>query len=564
MSERSIRVLLIDPDPGSAGRVESLLSNGVPWRFAVTPAAGLPEGISWLARSGFDAIVVEPAANGRPALEMLAQVRLQAPVAPTIVLSAVTDCGAALEAIQNGAQDYLIKGQVDGPFLARAIRFAIARQFLAQRLSELATTDALTGLPNRSLFTDRLAQALSRAPWSKRQTALVFLDLDRFKRINDSLGHPAGDLLLREVARRLRVCVREGDTVARFGGDEFAIILADLADARDVTRIVPKVMETLARPVTLEGHQISITASLGISLYPADGHDVPTLLKNADTAMYRAKEEGRNGFRFYRPAQDARASERLALERALRAALDHGEFMLHYQPRIDIGDRQVVGVEALLRWRRPGFGLLPPADFMPLAEDTGLVVPIGEWALRTAWAQARAWHAGGFDALAVGVNLSARQFEHHALVETVEALLRADSGPTGLELELTEGTLMRNVQVSLPLAERLHGLGLGLSVDDFGTGFSSLSCLSRYPINALKIDASLVRDLPTDTAVAALVSGIVQLAHSLNLKVVAEAVETEAQLDFLRQQGCDQMQGFVFSAALPPDQVPALVRRHAG
>ena len=441
------------------------------------------------------------------------------------------------------------------------------RKEMESRLVHLASHDALTGLPNRNLLHDRLGQALISAARHGRAAGALFLDLDRFKVINDSLGHSAGDRLLKVVAKRLQDGVREGDTVARLGGDEFVVILDDMAQPQDAALVAQKILESFVQPFHVEvpeaggAQEFFFTTSIGISLYPSDGEDVDTLLKNADTAMYRAKERGGNSYQFFTPEMDLRARKRLSLENALRNALERREFVLHYQPQIDLATQNVIGVEALLRWNHPEQGLVAPADFIPLLEETGLIVPVGEWVLREACAQAKSWRKAGLPPLRMAVNLSARQLRHERFADTVaEALADTGMDPDGLELEITESAVMQQVDVSLETLRRIHALGVRLSMDDFGTGYSSLSHLKLLPIDTVKIDRSFVRDIPADENDAAIVQAIIVLARTLRLNVIAEGVETKEQLEFLRVYGCDAMQGYLFSRPLPADEITSLLK----
>ena len=424
------------------------------------------------------------------------------------------------------------------------------------RLMQLANFDPLTSLPNRALFHDRLAHALAKAHRSKKLVALVFLDLDRFKTINDSLGHYAGDELLKSVAERLQKNAREDDTVARLGGDEFTVILEGITYNEDATIVARKILEVMSQPFYLDGHEVFVTTSMGIAIYPLDGDNSDDLLKNADTAMYRAKEQGRNGYRFYTADMNAKAVEQLIMESSMRHALERNEFEVYYQPQIDVHSRELTGFEALLRWRHPDLGLLYPHQFLRLAEDNGLIVVIGEWVLHHVCAQAAQWQRTGLPPVRVAVNLSGRQFRQDNLVESVaRALHESGLSPHLLELEITENFLLDNIQSAIITLNRLHDLNVQLAMDDFGTGYSSLSYLKRFPLNSLKIDQSFVRDISTDPDDAAIAEAIIALAKTLRLRVMAEGVETEEQLYFLRSRGCDQAQGFLISAALPADQV---------
>jgi predicted signal transduction protein with EAL and GGDEF domain len=364
------------------------------------------------------------------------------------------------------------------------------------------------------------------------------------------------------VAERLQACVREGDTVARLGGDEFTLLIPGIATEEDAVRISQKVLEAIRLPFSIDQRELFVTTSVGVSLYPADGQDVETLVRNADTAMYRAKDQGRDNYQLYTPAMNAKALERLSLENRLRQALQNGEFVLHYQPVVDLRTGLIRGAEALLRWQHPELGLVPPAEFIPLAEMSGLIVPIGEWVLQAACAQVHAWHSDGRVRLSVAVNLSTRQFQQSDLVTQVtEALEKTNLDPGCLDLEITESNAMQNAELSISTLWDLKNLGVSISLDDFGTGYSSLSYLKRFPINRIKIDQSFVRDVPNDPDDAAIAAAVIAMAHSLELTVVAEGVETEEQLAFLRQHRCDEMQGFLFSKPLPAPEFEALLER---
>ena len=431
------------------------------------------------------------------------------------------------------------------------------RMRIQQRLDHLAHHDSLTELPNRLLLLDRLQRAMGRASRHDRQMAALFLDLDRFKQINDTLGHSTGDRLLRAVAGRLAKCLRQGDTVARLGGDEFAILLEDLDHPEDVAPILEKLMAAMHHPFVLEGHELFLSFSIGIGMYPQDGGDAETLLRNADTAMYRAKAEGRSGYRFYTADMNARAFERLDLESRLRRALERNEFVLHYQPKLDLGTGLVVGVEALLRWRHPDHGLVPPGEFIPTLEDTGMIVPVGRWVLQEACHQARAWQQAGLPSLTMAVNVSTHQFRRDDVCALVrEALAGHAIHPADLELEITESALMDDVGRAAASIRQLRDQGVRVAIDDFGTGYSSLAYLKRFAINSLKIDRAFVRDVCDNHDDAAIVAAVLAMAQRLQLQVVAEGVETRDQLEFLRGEGCDQMQGYLLARPMPASQLP--------
>jgi len=421
--------------------------------------------------------------------------------------------------------------------------------------------DSLTGLANRTLLRDRLSQAISYAYRYEHPIWILFIDLDRFKFVNDTLGHQAGDILLKAVASRMNSVLRDTDTISRMGGDEFVVVLPERTDSGLSTSIVRRLMEAIAQPLTIEGHEFFISSSVGVSVYPADGAEPETLIKHADIAMYRAKETGRNNFQFYTSEMNERALERLRIEGDLRLAIERDEFLLYYQPQVDLVTREIIGVEALIRWQHPELGMVPPARFISLAEETGLIIPIGNWVIREACRQSKLWQDAGFTGLRTAVNLSARQFAQQNLVQSIEdALTAASLPPAALEIELTESLVMSDVEQAIGILRDMKTLGVQLSIDDFGTGYSSLSYLKRFPIDVLKIDRSFVNDITTDPDDAAIVTSIISLAHSLRLLVIAEGVETREQLDYLQQNGCDQIQGYFFSRPVTPEVMTQMLR----
>ncbi len=433
----------------------------------------------------------------------------------------------------------------------RLAAIAIEQRQLTERLAHQARHDALTGLPNRFLFEDRLQQALARARRHGTLTAVLFVDLDRFKQINDTLGHAAGDALLQQVAHRLSLCIRETDTLARMGGDEFTVLLGDLRETRYALVVAQKLLDELKSPFSVEEYELFVTASVGISLFPRDGRDSATLQRNADSAMYRAKNQGRNRYQCFVPEIGETAQESLEIETALRKAVENGELLIQYQPQIDHLGR-VVGLEALLGWHHPRLGMISPTQFIPVAEETGLIFPIGGWVLEHACRQSVAWQKAGYEGVKMAVNVSAVQFNRAGFVDTVaETLERTGLDPSMLELELTESVVMRDVRESSRQMQGLRTLGVSLSIDDFGTRYSSLSYLRRLPIDTLKIDQSFLREMDGEPSTMPLVKAIVALAHSLSLSVVAEGVETERQLGALRRVGCDRFQGFLLGQPMP-------------
>lgn len=435
----------------------------------------------------------------------------------------------------------------------------LERRRAQESLVHQAYHDALTDLPNRKQLMDYLVQMLGRIEWQQRLVAVMYLDLDHFQRINDTLGHSIGDAFIKVVAGMLMESLRDGDVVARLGGDEFVMVLDDVARVQDVSHIAQKILNLFVRPLNVEGHEVFVTASIGISVSPTDGADGETLLRNADTALYRAKGQGRNTFQFFLPEMNAEVSKRLTLETALRHALERDEFLLHYQPLIDIATGRPIGVEGLVRWQHPEWGLVPPLQFIPLAEETGLIIPIGEWVLRSACRQGRRWHEAGYRDFRVAVNLSARQFHIPTLLEDIRRAL-ADTGfdPRCLELELTE-SILQNADKTLETLKALAAMGVEISIDDFGTGYSSLSYLRRFPIHKLKIDRAFVRDIARHGDDRAIVEAIVTLAKTLRYKVIAEGVERPEQLDYLRGLGCDEFQGYLFSPPVPAERIAGLL-----
>jgi diguanylate cyclase (GGDEF)-like protein/PAS domain S-box-containing protein len=434
-----------------------------------------------------------------------------------------------------------------------------------EALRHLATHDPLTGLPNRTLLHDRLQRMVAAAQRHQSQVWVVFLGLDRFKFFNDSLGHKAGDAFLKTVAERLQQVLRQTDTVARLGSDEFVLLLGEQPGTRLNFVLLDRIAHAIGQSIAFGQKEFFLGCSMGVAAYPADGVDADALIERADLAMFQAKERGRGNYQFYTADMTSRALERLRIDNALRTALEREELLLHYQPQLDLASGRVVGMEALLRWRHPDMGMVSPDRFIAVAEETGLIVPIGDWVLRTACRQVRALHDAGFAQMRVAVNLSARQFGHSELLASIEAALaEAGIAPYFLEIELTESLIMKDVDQAIGILKDLKRLGVTLSIDDFGTGYSSLAYLKRFPLDILKIDRSFVADVNADPDDAAIVASIISLAHNLRLKVIAEGVETREQLDYLRQLGCDQMQGYYFSRPVAFDAVLALMMAGRG
>jgi diguanylate cyclase (GGDEF)-like protein len=443
----------------------------------------------------------------------------------------------------------------------RIAGIAIERKLAEDRIHFMANHDALTGLPNRTLLNDRLSQALLYAQRYDRWVTVAFVDLDNFKFVNDSLGHNAGDELLKTVANRMAACVRATDTVVRLGGDEFVVLLLDQPQSADiVSEAIQKLRAAIAEPVHIDGHDLTVTCSVGIANYPGDGTDPSKLLANADAAMYRAKEIGRDNFQFYTPELNTKAHEKFLLQEELRSAVARSEFVLLYQPQVDLRTGRVFAVEALIRWKHPTLGIVPPIRFIPIAEETGLIVPIGDWVLREACRQNKAWQDAGLPHINVCVNVSARQFKEKNLIARVISALK-DSGLEAryLEMELTESLIMQDVEQAVATMNELQSLGVQLSIDDFGTGYSSLSALKTFPVARLKIDKSFIEHLPSNENDKAVAGAVISLGQKLNLRVIAEGVETDEQVAFLRENNCDEMQGYHFSKPIPPQGIEHLL-----
>ncbi|MGH8691160.1 MAG: putative bifunctional diguanylate cyclase/phosphodiesterase [Burkholderiales bacterium] len=563
MNTSTHNVLLIEDNPGDARLIQEMIREDPDAPFKLHCADRLSRALEHLSNGETGLVLLDLSLPDSIGLDTFARVYAHSPTVPIIVLTGNDDQKTALSAVKGGAQDYLVKGRLDRELLLRAMHYSIERKRYQVQLEHQANYDALTGLPNRNLLHDRLRQAVyaQRLP---RAIAVVFMDLDHFKFVNDSLGHSTGDLLLKAMAERLRSVLREGDTVGRVGGDEFVLILNDQSNEEIIYRAMQRISSKVSELITIGGKELYVTCSAGISIYPQDGRDVETLLKNADAAMYRAKEGGRSNFQFYTSEMNERVNERLVLENALRRALERDELILHYQQKVNLKTGAIVGAEALVRWMHPEWGLVRPARFIPLAEETGLIVNIGEWVLREACRQTRAWIDGGLSPGGVSVNLSVRQFRQEGLVRSVDRILH-ETGlePAQLEMELTESMVMQNVDTAIAILQGLKQLGVALSVDDFGTGYSSLSYLKDLPIDALKIDRSFVRDIGSGAEAedGVLAQAIISLGHALHLKVIAEGVETDAQVRFLRRHGCDEVQGFFYGEAVPPDAHARLLEK---
>ncbi len=550
-----IRVLLVDDEQHEVRLVHELLRDVGAGTFVLTSVGTLREAVEQLTQNRFDVALVNPALPDSTGTNTINRVLETDSSLPVIVLRSADSEDIAISIVRHGAQDFL-KGQDSGATLGRALRYAIEHKRTQQQLVFLSQYDHLTGLPNRGLSHDRLTRALERARRTGKLLAVLSIDLDRFRPINDSLGHESGDRLLQNIVERLTACVHSTDTVGRIGGDRFVVLLEQVTAGEQAARVAERMLRALTAPIPSGGIEVVVSASIGIATFPRDGDEVDALLTNADAALSRAKDKGRNNYQFYAPEMNACAYERLALETALRGAVARHEFRLMYQPIRSLHHGRVTAIEALLRWDHPERGAVSPADIIPVMEESGLIVPVGEWVLRTACRQYRTWRARGLPPLRLKLNFSARQLWQPDLVSKIGRVLEEERvHASSLVLEITEGTLMENTESSRQLLSALREMRIQLSVDDFGTGYSSLGYLKRFPINSLKIDRSFVHDLPQDADSAAIVRAIIDMAHHLRLRVIAEGVETPAQLEFLKRFGCDEAQGFFFSRPLAAEQV---------
>jgi len=569
MSDNSNRpaVLIIDDEEQIRNLLKDLLSP----ENNCTTVGSAEDALAILKNVAFNLVISDINMGGISGLELVPRVLERTPDTVVLMISGQQTIGSAIEAMRAGAFDYITK-PLDLRHVQTAVRRAVAHhQLLKEKrryenhledlikertaeIEHLAYHDGLTGLPNRVLFADRCAQALAIAQRSESLLAVMLVSIDRFKNVTESLGHAAGDAVLIQAAARLQGCVTNGDTVARFEGDEFALLLTHVAETGDVAEVTRSINEAFKPPFCLGGQEVCVTTSMGISLFPFNGEDANTILRNAVAALYRAKKQGGNNYQFYAADMNAMALKRLSLETSLRHAIENDELVTYYQPVVNLASREVVGSEALVRWQHPEFGLLPPARFIGLAEDTGLILDIGDLVMRAACAQTRTWQDRGHNRLRIAVNVSARHFQQaNFLDRLVDILGETRLDPTCLELELTETSIMENTESAVALLTQIRGLGIKVAIDDFGTGYSSLSYLKHLPIDIVKLDRSFIKGATTDPDDAALVMAIVTLAHNLRLKVIAEGVETEEQLVFLRLLRCDEAQGFLFGKPMPPE-----------
>lgn len=562
MDQRSIgSILLIEDNLGDARLLRETLNDEGWWATELIHVDCVKAAKVHLAAHVVDIILLDLGLSDAQGVDGVRRIHAAAPETPLVVLTGSEDEAMAIQAFQEGAQDYLVKGQVGAGGLLRVLRYAIQRKAMALQMLHSAEHDFLTGLPNRLLLADRIRQAIALAGRNERKVAVLFLDLDGFKHINDSLGHAVGDQLLQSMAQRLVDLVRDCDTVSRQGGDEFVILLTDLDRGEDAAVTARRILEALAVPHDIDDNDLQLTASIGISVYPDDGLNAEALTKNADTAMYQAKENGRHSYQFFTQPMFERAVARQSVEAALRRAVERDELRLHYQPQVNIVSGAIIGAEALLRWMHPTRGMVPPMEFIPIAEDCGLILPIGKWVMREACRQSEAWRGAGLDLRSIAVNVSGAEFRSEMFLEGVFAILEETGlDPRRLEIELTESVLMKRAEAAEACLRALHTVGVQISIDDFGTGYSSLSYLRKFRIDTLKIDQSFIRQIGIAGEDRAIVTAVIALARNLKLRVIAEGVETADELDFLAAHDCNDAQGYYFSRPVPPDRFAELLR----
>ncbi len=551
---QTLDILLVEDDEDDFVLTRALLSETFGGGFNLDWVTTWDTALEALRRDEFDVCLVDYHLGKWNGLDLIHEAICRGAGVPFIMLTGQDSREIDIEASRVGAADYLVKSQITAPLLERTIRYAQERKKSEERLTTLAQCDGLTGIANRSYFQTRLNDAITQAKRTGSMVAVLLLDLDRFKDINDLHGHPAGDALLVEVAERLVDCIRETDTVGRLGGDEFAVIATNLTHADGAGILARKIIDAIVKPIELDGQKVVVGTSVGISLFPLDDEDPDKLLKNADLALYQTKDQNRGALNFYHAEMNARAGVRKALETDLRRATDERNLFLHYQPILNPHSGDVIAAEALLRWNHAERGLIPPDEFIPIAESSGLIVPLGEHVLKMACAQSVNWHEAGLPAIPIAVNVSALQFRAGKFADTVTRII-AETGADAscLELEITESAIVDNIDHVNHELRRLHEVGIKLAIDDFGTGYSSLAHLKQLPFDKLKIDRTFVHDMVQDPDGGMIVRAVISLGKALGMTVVAEGVETEAQLSFLKRENCDEVQGFYFCRPIPAD-----------
>jgi diguanylate cyclase (GGDEF)-like protein len=549
-------VLLVEDNLIDAQLIRRLLRQVTASYYRITHVRTLNDAVLSTDEMTPDVILADLNLPDSRGTQTVASLQTSYPDIPLVIVSSWEDEAISLRSVKAGAQDYLVKGHIDGANLHRVIRYAVERKRTELELVRLAHYDQLTSLPNRTLLRERVEHALARAMRSGTGVATLVLDMDRFKEINDMLGHDVGDKLLVEVAQRIRAAVRDQDTVARLGGDEFAVVLEGVSQAKEVLPVIERIIDSLADLTSVRGHEVNSSTSVGIAMYPENGNNLSELLRAADLAMYQAKSSGRGRYQFFADAMQEEAQTRHALEWSLRRGVARGEFQLVYQPQICLRTGGILGVEALLRWIHPARGLLTPYHFINGLEEFGLINEVGEWVIQTACEQVRRWHLMDFEPMRIGVNVSAQQLEDPMLIDKIRAAL-SDTGlpPEFLELELTESSLMTDPAQAGALLREIRDVGVRIAIDDFGTGYSSLTYLHDFPLNALKIDRSFVQSVEANERGGPIANMIVGLGKNLGLDVIAEGVETEGQLEYLRRQGCDVAQGYLYARPESPDDL---------
>ncbi len=558
-----INILLVEDNPADRRLVTERLGNHRKNHFHLVHAERISEALQILTEDKISVILLDLQLPDCRDLEALSRIRAAATGIPIVVLSEIEDEALALKALKLGAQDFLVKWHTNEHLLIRAVQYALERKQVEEHLYHLAHHDALTGLPNRKLFYDQFKQALAMARRHNHMLAIMFLDMGDFKKVNDGLGHHCGDLLLQMVSQRLSGCVRETDCLARMGGDEF-IIAFTISHIEDATAAANKVLEIFAEPFTVDIHSIHARAGVGISIYPSDGEDMESLIKNADMAMYRAKAESSDTSRFwfYSPRFNARTAELARIERQLHMALENNEFLIHYQPQVDIHHGNLIGMEALLRWQHPERGLLMPSHFMPMLDETGFLVIAGEWVLREACKQNKAWQEAGYPSVIVAVNISSQELQHRDFVNTVKLTLEETGlDAKWLELEIREDAIEDDESMALARLTEISALGVRIALDNLGHSHIPLSFLTHFPIHAIKVDRSIVSDVATDANHASVAKAVIAVARVLNIKGLAEGVETQEQLNFFKAEHCEEAQGYLFGKPLSPSACDELLQR---
>jgi diguanylate cyclase (GGDEF)-like protein len=560
--QKKINVLLVEDNLGDARLLEIMLSAVQPNPVILHHVSSIFQAQEYLQTNQIELILLDlslPDGNG---LECIKKIQHNSHSLAIIILTGLDDQDFAIKTMQHGAQDYLVKGQGDGHLVLRAIHYAIERKQIEQRLTLLAHFDSLTGLANREYFNLTLTRTLKQAERKNQTLGLMFLDLDHFKEVNDSLGHLAGDQLLVNIAERLKSCVRAIDFIARLGGDEFVIILDDIQAPKIISRIAEKILSELSKPLELFNHEIFISSSIGVSIYPDDALNTNDLVKYADVAMYQAKEKGRNNFQFYTHELNTEAQHALMIKNDLRTAISRNELMLYFQPKINILTNKIVGAEALLRWNHPVRKMVPPEQFIPIAEQSGLIISIGKWVISEAIKQNTKWQEKFQKDFGMSINLSVKQFQNRELIDYIDVELSHSSLDTStIEFEITESLLMKKSNKEHEILRELSERGFKIAIDDFGTGYSSLAYLKRFIINDLKIDRSFIKDVVSNINDAEIVKAIIVMAHALKLGVVAEGVENEEQKEFLKKLDCDQIQGYLVSKPVPANEFEQLLEQ---